>query len=77
MAPGGSNMSRFVPLVTPWYFVYRLKRFHAGLNITAAQQTTSGHKGILTGQKLHSPVMLTGGADSYSRTNCQILTCKS
>ena len=48
-----------------------------GLNITAAQQATSGHKGILTGQKLHSPVMLTGQADSHSRTKSQILTCKS
>ena len=48
-----------------------------GLNITAGQQTTSGPKGILTGQNLHSLVVLTGEADSYSRTNSQIFTCKS
>ena len=38
----------------------------AGLKILAGQRTLSGQSGLLTGQKLHSPVMLTGHVDSYS-----------
>ena len=37
-----------------------------GLKITARQQTMSGQNSDLTGQKLHSLVMLTGQAHSHS-----------
>ena len=48
-----------------------------GLKITACQQTMSNLDGDLTGQNLHSWDMLTGHAYSHSRTNSQILICKS
>ena len=37
----------------------------------------SGQNGLLTGQKFHSPVTLTGHAHSHSWINSQILTWKS
>ena len=38
----------------------------SALKIMAGQWTMSGQNVLLTAQKLHSPVMLTGQTDSYS-----------
>ena len=69
----------------PWdlcFYIYapNLLMFYScktGLKITAGQRTMSGQNGLLTGQKFHSPVMLTGHAHSHSWINNQILTWKS
>ena len=53
---------------------YSLK---TGLKITAGQRTISGKNGLSTGQKFHSPDMLTGHAHSHSWINSQILTWNS
>ena len=59
-----------LPILRPYGLPLALKKM-------PGQWTMSGQNGILTVQKLHLPVMLTGQTDSYSWTNSQILTDKS
>ena len=47
------------------YYVILFASGIARLKITAGQRTLCGQNGLLTGQNLHSPVMLTGHADTF------------
>ena len=56
--------------------MYAYMEAYAGLKITASQWTMSGQNSDLTGQKLHSLVMLTSHA-MLRRSRCSLLNEQS